>query len=237
MQIMDGNILGLFYDRICECSVWLSSLLKLHRVGPMLISLGIPDYISNAFNDPDRIHFVVATVLLLEGVFWTCVLFYMVMLHKWNLLNLKRFAIKQTQIKPYPSNEMLTSCLIDVSVGHFLIRPCVLFLSYPFLRKLLNFTTIPSWGTVLWHLLICSQIDDFLFYWLHRLCHTGWLYKNIHKRHHEFKNTVAIAVEWAHPAEEILVNTIPTVVRIPILNRKYFNHISYHDPYSWDRLY
>ena len=73
---------------------------------------------------------------------------------------------------------------------------------------------LPSIITIIWQLLICVQVDDFLFYWIHRLFHHKYLYKYFHKKHHEYKYPVAIAVEWVHPVEEIFANTIPSVVYI-----------------------
>ena len=35
--------------------------------------------------------------------------------------------------------------------------------------------------------------EDFFFYWGHRLMHLPYLYKRIHKQHHEFKNPVSMA--------------------------------------------
>ena len=53
--------------------------------------------------------------------------------------------------------------------------------------------------------------DDTLFYWIHRLLHASpTLYRTIHKHHHEFKHAVALAVEYAHPVEDLL-NALATL--------------------------
>jgi len=46
-----------------------------------------------------------------------------------------------------------------------------------------------------------KKVDDFLFYWSHRILHEGprWLYAAVHKQHHEFKQPISIATEYAHP--------------------------------------
>lgn len=185
--------------------------LRIDRIGAFLHSFGLPHF-TQGLIDADRLAFVASTVLLLEIVFWSSIIFYMGLIERWNVFDLQRFAIRRMQ--SYPSKEKLQECLTDVLLGHFLIRPFVLYISYPYIRNLLVFglVEIPNPWTILWQFLFCTQVDDFLFYWLHRLSHVGWFYKNIHKRHHEFKHTVAIAVEWAHPVEDIVVNTIPTVV-------------------------
>ena len=51
-----------------------------------------------------------------------------------------------------------------------------------------------------------------VFYWAHRALHHRSIYKYIHKKHHEFKATVAMAAEHAHPVEQLLANAIPTMV-------------------------
>lgn len=51
--------------------------------------------------------------------------------------------------------------------------------------------------------------EDFMFYWSHRTLHLPWFYKNIHKVHHEWYNTVSISSEYAHPVEFLIGNTIP----------------------------
>ena len=59
-------------------------------------------------------------------------------------------------------------------------------------------------GALLWH--------EVLFYTSHRTLHAvPFLYRHVHKKHHEFVGTVAIAAEHAHPLENFLGNAVPTV--------------------------
>merc|ERR1711991_1118755 len=60
---------------------------------------------------------------------------------------------------------------------------------------------------------------DFAFYWEHRLAHHPALYKYVHKQHHLFKQSVAVAYEFAHPAEGLLVNGLPLFIGL------YFAHM------------
>lgn len=63
-------------------------------------------------------------------------------------------------------------------------------------------------------------VEDFAFYWAHRFLHTPFLYKRIHKIHHEFVNSVSIAATYAHPIEYLLGNTVPTALGFMILGKK-----------------
>ena len=177
--------------------------------------VNLPETLKAALDDDRRIFFVLVSVFLLEITFWSLSFFYMIVVGQWDAFGLKKYAIPQ--IQPYPSSKMVKDCLIDIVIGHTFIRPLLLFISFPIINRYLSFSSelsdLPSALTLVWQFLVCMQIDDFLFYWIHRLFHVGWLYKHIHKKHHNFKHTIPIAVEWAHPLEELLANTFPTVVR------------------------
>ena len=49
---------------------------------------------------------------------------------------------------------------------------------------------------------------DFMFYWSHRLAHHPAIYKHVHKQHHEFKQSVGIAFEYAGIIEQIFGNCL-----------------------------
>ena len=71
----------------------------------------------------------------------------------------------------------------------------------------------PSLRTALPQLFVCMLVDDTWFYWAHRVCHeVPFLYRNIHKKHHRFFRTTVWAVEFAHPLEDLFVNTTATML-------------------------
>ena len=59
-------------------------------------------------------------------------------------------------------------------------------------------------------------IDDTLFYWIHRLFHIPFFYKLLHKKHHEYNNTV----------EYLFGNLLPVVMGPAILSTQ--SHYATH---------
>lgn len=174
-------------------------------------SYGVPTSIITMLNDHERLLVVFVATAVTEFFFWSSIFFFMVLIEKFNIFGLKKYKIKGNQPA---SSTMIRDCFVDVAIGHFIVRPILLIILYPYLKICLNFNVseLPSLWTICWQIIVCIQVDDCMFYWSHRLLHHKMLYKYIHKKHHEFKQTVAIAVEWAHPVEDLLGNTLPTIV-------------------------
>ena len=64
----------------------------------------------------------------------------------------------------------------------------------------------PSWIAVLWQLPVFLVADDICFYFLHRVLHTRWLYRHVHKVHHRVTAPSALAGAYFHPIEYALIN-------------------------------
>jgi len=65
---------------------------------------------------------------------------------------------------------------------------------------------------------------DIYFYTTHRICHENkYLYKKIHKTHHEIKDTLGIFAFYCHPTEMIVVNMGNFYITHIIFRHSYFH--------------
>jgi len=81
---------------------------------------------------------------------------------------------------------------------------------------------LPSPLQLLVHLALIILIHDFLFFILHYLLHTSYLYKKYHYLHHEVRYTYSLASEYSHPMEFVLSGVIPVLVGPLILKAHFF---------------
>jgi methylsterol monooxygenase len=75
---------------------------------------------------------------------------------------------------------------------------------------------LPSFPEVMRDLLLGMYIQEFIFYYTHRLFHTKWLYK-YHKKHHEFKTPTIFAAFYASHVDHIFSAYVPTITSVYIL--------------------
>ena len=71
---------------------------------------------------------------------------------------------------------------------------------------------MPSFPVFVCQVLFLIVVEDFTFYCSHRFLHQPWIYKYVHKQHHEFYNSIVITSEYAHPFEYILGNFLPSTL-------------------------
>lgn len=64
---------------------------------------------------------------------------------------------------------------------------------------------LPSWTSIIGATVLSFFIEDFYFYWVHRLLHHGAWYRYIHKVHHEYQVPIGMAAEYAHPVETLIL--------------------------------
>mmetsp|Transcript_24484 Transcript_24484/g.59563 ORF Transcript_24484/g.59563 Transcript_24484/m.59563 type:complete len:262 (+) Transcript_24484:82-867(+) len=116
-------------------------------------------------------------------------------------------AMRRWKIQPDKESNAATQwqCFRRVMLSHmFIVAPLVAlthFVKGGFPMSL----PLPPWQTSVFQVIAMFVIEDFFFYWGHRLLHTPWLYRNIHSIHHEFSSPIGMAAEYAHPAEVVFL--------------------------------
>ncbi|ETV99959.1 hypothetical protein H310_07414 [Aphanomyces invadans] len=63
---------------------------------------------------------------------------------------------------------------------------------------------LPTPSSMLWQLVLFVLVEDFIFYWCHRLLHWNKIYKYVHKVHHEFTAPFGLTAVYTHPVEELV---------------------------------
>lgn len=122
--------------------------------------------------------------------------------------------------KDHDFKETLYKTFKSLAINHLIILPIALLPNYYFdiCEFNLNKTELPGFFEVIFQVLGCVIVDDFVFYISHRLLHTKYLYQLIHKQHHEYKHTISLSSEYAHPIEYLIGNLLPSSVFPFILN-------------------
>jgi sterol desaturase/sphingolipid hydroxylase (fatty acid hydroxylase superfamily) len=87
---------------------------------------------------------------------------------------------------------------------------------------------LPPAAEVLTSLPLLVLLEECCFYYSHRLLHTPWLYRHVHKQHHAFTSPVALAAVYAHPLEVAAGNVLPLVLSPLLLNAHLFTVVVWY---------
>jgi sterol desaturase/sphingolipid hydroxylase (fatty acid hydroxylase superfamily) len=87
---------------------------------------------------------------------------------------------------------------------------------------------LPDGTTYLLQQFYCIILGDLLFFTSHRLLHTPFFYKHVHKLHHTYTQAIGPSAEYAHPFEYILGNVLPFAVPCLLLGHSmhYFTYMA-----------
>ena len=111
--------------------------------------------------------------------------------------------------------------LLRVSFNFLVMTPLSLYVLSMGLNHQIKYAMavddLPSAWTLAWQILFCVYVEDVGFSIAHRLLHTPFLYKYVHKVHHQYTQTISIAAIHTHPVEFFIGNVIPAVLPTAIL--------------------
>lgn len=117
----------------------------------------------------------------------------------------------------YKINWKLYSDTIDVCTKAQFVLLVLIYVFYPY-YTLHEFSIIDT----LYKTFIATIIEEFYFYYIHRLLHTKFLWK-YHSKHHELITPVASATMYASMTENIVCNMLPILVIPLIIQMSYVN--------------
>jgi len=162
---------------------------------------------AQSYGVPEAVAFTIGSVLAHGLTFWISnnVLFYC---YKHNL-----FPNARTFGSAMPEPELVNVCFKEIVRTHMTRPFAALFIMWPLFHYMGTrvYAPLPTAWEAVKIVFVSLLINDTGFYWMHRLLHQPPLYKLIHKKHHEFKVTIGIASEYAHPIEDIFANMLPTI--------------------------
>lgn len=162
---------------------------------------------------------------------------------------LRRYKVQANTNEPVDKRQLINA--IRVIVFNQIVVGVPLTLVGYYLKSLKgfpeNFRDVPDFSRVLVDLAVCILVDEIGFYYSHRLVHNKFLYKHIHKQHHEWQSPIAITALYCHPLEHALSNLLPVAAGTIIMQSHtsvawlWFalasvttlnNHSGYHLPFS-----
>ena len=114
-----------------------------------------------------------------------------------------------------PTSDLIKSTLVAAFVSQVITSPILTYFLFPgFVALGLKSLTepLPSVQDLAITYFMAHSFNDLGFYWSHRLLHdVPFLYRTVHKQHHEYAGSIGIAAEYAHPVESLLSNIIPSI--------------------------
>ncbi|GFT45974.1 fatty acid hydroxylase domain-containing protein 2 [Nephila pilipes] len=144
-------------------------------------------------------------------VYWTVGLLYTSIDLTGKPAFLAKYKIQDTTPYPVPLNQVL-KIVEQILINQFLVGTPFIVGTY-YSMFWFGYDTgriIPTFQRFVLDFAAYLLIEEFIFYYGHRLLHHPRLYKYIHKRHHEWTAPIAITALYCHPIEHCLCNLLPT---------------------------
>jgi plant 4alpha-monomethylsterol monooxygenase len=161
----------------------------------------------------ERLYFTIGTCLA-HTLSWGIPNLILYMFHRFKWF--EKFKIQGPEA--FPDVSLIKACIQQNIVGHLIVVPLAVYYGYPLFKHfgMVVYGPFPPLAIVLRDFVVFVAFNDTLFYWAHRALHHRSIYKYIHKQHHEFKVPIGISSKYANPIEDLIANTIPTIIG-PIL--------------------
>lgn len=179
--------------------------------------------------DPSYKLFIFVAPALIASVYWVNGLLLLFMELYWT----GGSPIRQYKLQPKKGmkREEVPKLVRNVLVGTAMI-PLIGAASYAVNRAsggVIRFDgPVPSHLEMALNMFFAVLVNELVFFYVHWLFHANkWLYKHVHKVHHEFTAPNALAAIYCHPAELVLADFIPLGTGIFLFRFHYVTVVVY----------
>lgn len=177
-------------------------------------------YINKFFlgDDPFTVY-VIYTGIFVFCYFWIIGLIYLYIDFSGRPFFLTKYKIQEKR-KPLKW-KVVIKVAKTIFVHHIFITIPLSTIGFYILRDRFTIETIrkiPTLKTAIIELIIFDIVYDICLYHTHRLVHTRYFYKRVHKKHHEFKAPIAISALYCSPYEHVLLDLFPLLAGPLLLN-------------------
>lgn len=118
--------------------------------------------------------------------------------------------------KAIPTNKaQMWSIFRGSIIGHLVVVLPMSIVGYPLLTKAgfsCSVEGLPTPAMFFAQFVFFNVLEDALFYWIHRLMHVQYMFKNFHYKHHSFYYPFSLAGGEAHPVEFVFNFTLPIIL-------------------------
>lgn len=110
----------------------------------------------------------------------------------------------------------LKKTLKQIAINNLIVLPCCFLIAGLvnnfYIPYSISTETLPDHMTFAVNIIFQLLAEDLILHFVHKWLHHPRLYPFIHKRHHEYVQTIGIAAEYSHPIEFLLIGFLPNVI-------------------------